>query len=169
MTSIDEPLPEHVRQTLVLLLHELVDGPPGREAYVLNPGDPGLLASLDRLTAEAASARPQERSSIASHVDHVRYGLELMNRWTRGENPWSDADYSGSWRRQTVSDEAWAALRTSLRKEAHDWVGTVGRERPLDRVALAGVLGSVVHLAYHLGAIRQLSRAASGPPDPGRS
>jgi hypothetical protein len=169
MVNMDEPLPERVRQSLVLLLHELVDGPPGREAYVLNPGDRGLLASLDQLSAEAASARPQERSSIASHVDHVRYGLELMNRWTRGENPWSDADYSGSWARQTVNDDAWKALRAALRKEAHDWIGAVGTERSLDRVALGGVLGSVVHLAYHLGAIRQLSRAASGPSDPGRS
>ena len=163
MTSIDEPLPARVRETVVLLLRELLDGP-GAEGYVLNPGDRGLLASLDGLTAEAASARPQERSSIASHVDHVRYGLELMNRWTRGENPWSDAAYAASWTRQSVSDESWTSLRAGLRKEAQDWIGAVGRERPLDRVALAGVLGSVVHLAYHFGAIRQLARAAAGPP-----
>jgi hypothetical protein len=169
MANMDEPLPERVRESLVQLLHELVDGPPGGEAYVLNPGDHGLLTSLDQLSAEAASARPQDRSSIAAHVDHVRYGLELMNRWMRGENPWSDADHSVSWTRQTVNDEAWKALRAALRKEAHDWIGAVDTERPLDRVALGGLLGSVAHLAYHLGAIRQLSRAASGPPDPGRS
>jgi hypothetical protein len=168
MASMDEPLSERVREVVVLLLHELVDGPPGREAYALNPGDRGLLASLDRLSAEEASARPQDRSSIASHVDHLRYGFELLNRWTRGENPWRDADFSPSWTRQTVNDEGWKTLRGALRREAHDWIAAVGRERPLDRVALGGVLGSVVHLGYHLGAIRQLSRAAAGPRDPGR-
>ena len=47
MADIENSLPERVRETVVLLLRELVDGPPGREAYVLNPGDRGLLASLD--------------------------------------------------------------------------------------------------------------------------
>jgi hypothetical protein len=169
MTESNQPLPDLVRESVVLLLHELVDGPPGSEAYVLNPGDRGLLASLDRLSADVASARPQDRSSVAAHVDHLRYGFELMNRWMRGENPWSDADHSTSWTRQTVNDEAWTTLRAALRKEAHDWIGVVGTERPLDRVALAGVLGSVVHLAYHLGAIRQVAQVAAGPRDPGRS
>ena len=169
MAESNEPLSDRVRESVVQLLHELVDGPPGAEAFMLNPGDRGLLASLDQLSAEAASARSQNRSSVAAHVDHLRYGFELLNRWTRGENPWSDANYSASWKRQTVDDEAWARLRGALRQEAHDWMEAVGRERPLDRVALGGVLGSVGHLAYHLGAIRQLSQAASGPPDPGRS
>jgi hypothetical protein len=31
---------------------------------------------------------------------------------------------------------------------------------------LNGVVGSIAHLAYHLGAIRQIDRAARGPADP---
>ena len=85
-----KPLDAVLRETLAGLLRELVDGPPGSFAYVLNPGDRGLLASLDELSAEAASAQPGGRSSIAAHVDHLRYGLELLNRWARGEDPWGD-------------------------------------------------------------------------------
>jgi hypothetical protein len=162
-------LPESVRRAIVTLLRELVDGPPGKEAYILNAGDRGLLASLDRLSAAAASARPDGRASIAAHTDHVRYGLELFNRWTRGENPWQDANWASSWQRQTVTDEGWASLRAALRKEAHDWTSAAGVERPLDAVALAGTIASVAHLAYHLGAIRQLSREAAGPPEPQRN
>src|SRR5690349_20418625 len=40
------------------LFRELIDGPPSREAYMLNGGDTGLLRSLDTLSAAAASAVP---------------------------------------------------------------------------------------------------------------
>jgi hypothetical protein len=33
-----------------------------------------------------------------------------------------------------------------------------------DDVGLGSAVGSIPHLAYHLGAIRQLAQAASGPP-----
>ena len=46
-------------------------------------------------------------SSIAAHIDHVRYGLSLMNRWSHGElDPWSSADWTASWNRSVVSDDA---------------------------------------------------------------
>ena len=161
-------IPEPIRRTLVTLLRELIDGPPGEAAYMLNVGDRGLLGSLDGLTAEAVSARPNGRSSVAAHVDHVRYGLSLMNRWVGGEkNPWAAADWSESWKRVRVSGDEWTALRADLRREAHAWMDGAGRERSVDEIALAGMIGSVAHLAYHLGAIRQLAPAAAGPPERG--
>jgi hypothetical protein len=157
-------IPHQLHRTIVTLLHELIDGPSGDEAYVLNPGDAGLLGSLDRLTAGDASAHAPGRSSVAAHVDHVRYGLELLNRWGRGErNPWADANWAASWERHTVDDRAWDALRKALRSEASAWIQSAGREREMDDVALAGVVGSIAHLAYHLGAIRQMAPAAAGP------
>jgi hypothetical protein len=161
-------IPEPIRRTLVTLLRELIDGPPGEAAYMLNVGDRGLLGSLDVLTADAASARPSGRSSVAAHVDHVRYGLSLLNRWVGGEkNPWATANWSESWKRVRVTDDEWTALRADLRREAHAWMDGAGRERGVDEIALAGMIGSVAHLAYHLGAIRQLAPAAAGPPERG--
>ena len=34
------------------MLTEIFDGPPGQEAYLLNPGDPGLLRQLDSIEAD---------------------------------------------------------------------------------------------------------------------
>lgn len=78
-----------LHSSLALLFAELTDGPSPDAAYMLNPGDPGLLGSLDALSAEAASRSPAPGgASIAAHVDHVCYGLDLMNRWNDGEaNP----------------------------------------------------------------------------------
>jgi hypothetical protein len=156
-------LAESLRRCLTRLLRELLDGPPTKAAFVLNPGDRGLLASLDALSAEVASERPGGRSSVAAHVDHLRYGFELMNRWARGENPWSGADFAASWQRQRVSEEQWRALRAALAHEARAWE-TASGQRDWDDESLTGALSSIVHLAYHVGAIRQIQRPASGPP-----
>jgi hypothetical protein len=150
-------------QSLTTLFSELVDGAPISGAYVLNRGDQGLLRSLDRLNAEAASAVPSGGSSIAAHVDHLRYGISLMNRWATGEDPFSDADWGVSWRRTQVDEREWVQLRADLREETHRWLQALRRPRELDEVELNGVIGSVVHLAYHVGAIRQMDRTARGP------
>lgn len=160
MTQISNRL----HTSMALLFGELIDGPPDA-AYMLNSGDPGLLRSLDRLSAPAASSIPPTGgSSIAAHVDHVRYGFELMNRWSQGDpDPWSGADWAASWRRTTVSSEEWDALRGQLRSEARRWQTALRAPRELSDLELNGVLASIAHLAYHLGAIRQIDRSIRGP------
>ena len=155
---------EPVQSAVASLLRELAEGPAADAAWVLNPGDRGLLATLDLLPAADASARPNGRSSIAAHVDHLRYGLELMNRWASGEqDPFTGANYSASWHRQVVSDAEWDARRRALAEQVRTWQDALRQPRDLDATALTGILASVVHLAYHLGAIRQIHVAAAGP------
>jgi hypothetical protein len=154
-----------LHSSLALLFAELIDGPSPEAAYVLNRTDPGLLRSLDGLSAAAASSAPASGdASIAAHVDHVRYGLGLMNRWGEGEaDPWSGADWTASWRRTTVSDEQWTALRQQLRGETRRWHKALQTPRTMSALELNGVIASVAHVAYHLGAIRQIDRSIRGP------
>ncbi len=162
--TVNDSARSAITLSLSTLLRELLDGADPVSAWVLNPEDPGLLRSLDNLSAAAASAVPAAGgSSIAAHVDHLRYGLELLNRWSRGENPFADADYSASWRRVTVTDVEWTQLREQLRAQARLWQEAVRQPRALTDDELNGVVGSVVHLAYHLGAIRQIDRSTRGP------
>jgi hypothetical protein len=149
-------------RVLRTLLSEVLYGP-GADAYFLNPGDRGLIASLDALSAETASAQPAGRSSVASHVDHLRYGLSLMNRFAGGENPWAAANWAESWTRQRVTDDQWRALCADLAREARTWMDTMKSLPDWDETGLAGAVGIIPHLAYHLGAIRQLAQAARGP------
>jgi hypothetical protein len=148
------------------LFRELVLGSPdpGARTYVLNQGDVGLLASLDRLPAAAASATHQGGASIAAHVDHLRYGLSLLNRWGAGSSPpWPDMDWTASWRRNVVSDTEWRELRAALRRETEAWAAVLAAPRAVSEVEAGWMMGSVAHLAYHLGAIRQIDRATRGP------
>jgi hypothetical protein len=154
--------------TLATLFRELVAGAPASGGYMLNAGDRGLLASLDRLSAAAASAVTRTGSSVAAHVDHLRYGLSLMNRWGAGENPFEAADWSASWRKTTVAEDEWQRLRAELRVEADRWLNVLRTPREVEEIELNGMIGSVAHLAYHLGAIRQIDQTLRGPAESSR-
>ena len=69
----EEQLADTLRDAMVAVLREGLDGPAESGAFFLNRGDRGLLASLDTLSAQQASARPDGRASVAAHTDHVRY------------------------------------------------------------------------------------------------
>ena len=151
--------------TLTTLFSELVHGGPVAGAYMLNAGDEGMLRALEPLSAAAASAPTPTGSTIAAHVDHLRYGLSLMNRWSAGESPFRDADWSASWKRTTVTDDEWRALRQALRDEATRWLEALAVPRRVQGVELDGMIGSIGHFAYHLGAIRQINSAIRGPAE----
>src|SRR4051812_4088351 len=154
--------------TLATLFNELLEGPPPNAAYILNRGDVGLLGSLDKLTAEDASTASRGGAPIAAHVDHLRYGLSLMNRWSAGENPFDTADWSLSWKTSAVSEREWDTLRAELGREARQWLETLRVPRRVSDDELNGIVGSIAHLAYHLGAIRQIDRRARGPAEQDR-
>lgn len=140
------------------ILRELIDGPvEGRGTWILNGGDSGILSTLDTLSPEDASAELiPGRATLAGHANHIRYSLELLNRWARGENPFADADWAGSWRPRAVTQDEWDDLRAALRREAEDWLAAVTAPREWDAITLTGTMSSGAHLAYHFGAIRQL-------------
>ena len=156
---------DEIHASLTTLFSELVDGAnePGG-AFILNSGDVGLLASLDKLSAAEASRSVAGGATIAAHAQHVRYGLSLMNRWAaEGGNPFADARWEEAWKVATVNDADWAEIRAGLRDESHRWLDALGVSRDVSPIELNGMIGSVAHLAYHMGAIRQIAVGARGP------
>jgi hypothetical protein len=157
-----------IARTLAKLSSELMEGLPGGEQYILNTGDVGLLGSIDKLSSRAASASSHGGATIAAHVDHLRYGISLTNRWAAGEkNPWRDADWTAAWRTTTVSDDEWKKLRAKLREELLRWRDALRTPREIDETELNGMIGNIAHLAYHLGAIRQIDKTTRGPRESG--
>src|ERR1041384_965448 len=154
-----------IAPTLPTLSAELVNGAAPAGAYMLNAGDAGLVASLDTLTAAAASRLTTTGSSIAAHVEHLRYGLSLMNRWNAGENPFADADWSVSWKKTVVDDDEWKMLRMALRTEAQRWLDALRTPHDVQEPELNGVVGSIAHLAYHLCALPPIDASLRGPAE----
>jgi hypothetical protein len=157
----------NVASTLTRLFSELVDGTSGEMgAFVLNTGDVGLLRSLDKLSHGDASRSVNDGATIAAHAQHVRYGLSLMNRWAaEGGNPFADATWDEAWKMSAVDAAAWQEIRNGLRDEAHRWLQVLSAPREATEIEVAGMIGSIAHLAYHLGAIRQIDKQSRGPTE----
>jgi hypothetical protein len=155
-----------IATALSRVFSELTDGPRHKLGVVLNTGDGGLLRSLDKLSAGEASDAVHGGATIAAHAQHVRYGLSLMNRWAaEGGNPFADATWDAAWRISTVNDAEWQEIRDGLRGETERWQQALRTPREVTNIELTGMIGSVAHLAYHLGAIRQIATGARGPKE----
>ena len=152
---------------LTRLFSELVDGasdPTG--AFILNSRDVGLLRSLEKLSADDASHSVHDGATIAAHAQHLRYGLSLMNRWANeGGNPFTDAKWDEAWKTSAVDATEWDTIRNGLGEEARRWLQALSTPHDVTDAELSGMVASIAHLAYHLGAIRQIDKQARGPKE----
>jgi hypothetical protein len=157
---------DDVAETLAGLFGELTEGVSGRGGFVLNTGDIGLLRSLDTLSAADASRSVNGGATIAAHTQHVRYGLSLMNQWAvDGGNPFANAKWDEAWKISTVVETEWTEIRDGLSDEVRRWIAVLKAPREVQGVELTGLVASVAHTAYHLGAIRQIHKSVRGPRD----
>lgn len=156
-----------ISPALTRLFAELVNGPSRPAgAFVLNTGDVGLLGSLDKLSAVDASRSVNDGATIAAHVQHLRYGLFLMNQWaSEGGNPFANAKWDEAWQTSRVDDPAWLEIRNGFRREAERWTHALESPRDVTDVELTGMIASIAHLAYHVGAIRQINKDVRGPKE----
>jgi hypothetical protein len=154
-----------ISPVLERLFSELIKGSDSG-AFVLNSGDVGLLGSLDKISAGDASRSVNGGATVAAHAQHVRYGLSLMNRWAdEGGNPFADAKWDEAWKTSIVSPPEWDDIRDGLRKETTRWLHVLKTPREVADVELTGMIASIAHLAYHLGAVRQINKDARGPKE----
>jgi hypothetical protein len=156
---------QDISPLLARLFAELIDGPVKEGgAFILNTGDIGLLRSLDKLSAADASRSVNDGATIAAHAQHVRYGLSLMNQWAReGGNPFAIARWDDAWKVSAVDQPAWDEIRKGLGGETRAWLEALASPREAAKVEITGMISSIAHLAYHLGAIRQIDKSTRGP------
>jgi hypothetical protein len=106
-------------------------------------------------TAEAARPISSQCASIAAQVHHVRYYLDVLLVYMRGEKP-HGVDWPASWDIAPVTDESWQELQDELRasyqavREQCQAIAVQDTQNPFDEA-----LAIIVHTAYHLGEIRQ--------------
>ncbi|WP_229784648.1 DinB family protein [Deinococcus radiotolerans] len=162
MTNPSESASNAVSGILGILREAVLGGQPGQGTAFLDgtkadgSGNHGLLATLDALSAAQAS-QDVLGSTVAAHAAHTAYHLEVIVRWER-DGDRGPFDWKGSFEPTHVDDPAWAAVRARLRAAYEDLVAfaRTWEGRPVDGDVTEGLSGAVAHVAYHLGAIRQL-------------
>jgi hypothetical protein len=119
-----------------------------------------LCETLDSISAAEASRTPAGgTTSIAGHVAHIAFYLDVMNDYVDGRTI-GQIDWKQSWLVRTVDESDWSALRIKLRDYYHAWVGHFDRFPDWnDERRLGGAMAVIVHTAYHIGAIRQIMLA----------
>lgn len=116
-----------------------------------------LFETLEQITAEQASQKMGNCATMAAHIDHVHYYLQVLEDRMFGRDL-SYVDWNQIWETVDKVDEAeWEATQASLRStyervkeyldHADSWEGVT---------ELSSMLGIIVHSAYHLGEIRQM-------------
>lgn len=145
------------RQGFFILLRECFEGiPAGASGTWFVQGTEGLLDVFDSVSATKASRKPsQQGSSIAAHIYHVLFILKGAN--TYGGRPGPGGTWESSWDVQAVSEEEWKRLESDVRDEYEFFQGWVAQHSDWTNPdTTTGVLAQLPHLAYHLGAVRQL-------------
>jgi hypothetical protein len=119
-----------------------------------------FFETLADVTASEASKRASPATaSIAAHVRHCIYNLEVLQRSLKGE-PLSTLDWQSIWTNDLpVSEGEWNELRERIRKEATAVEALAKDDATWAREdSLGGFMAVIVHTAYHLGAVRQALR-----------
>ena len=147
-------------KNLFALLEETFEGPPANEpsAYLDKAG--GLLQTLETISAKAASTLTRSGAqTIAAHTEHLRFYVEVHQKLLAGST--ERINWDESWRVQEVTPEQWHKLREDLKRTYSSAVEYLRHRKHWGEDEIGLSLSIVAHTAYHLGAIRQLTKTLS--------
>ena len=153
--------PDKFQSAAAVLLREAFEGIPQGQKYTwFVEKREGIFDALESLDAEAASRKPAPQlSSAAGHAYHMLYALRWAN--TPQGRPRPEGDWESTWARQSVSREEWADVQANIRSEYELFIAWFDSNTDWEREnSEISALGSLPHLAYHLGALRQIVVAA---------
>jgi len=136
------------------LLRETFEGAKPGEGTQYVDREGGIRQSLAALTAAQASRSRDGHPSIAAHVRHMAFHLRVSHEWIHGDH--SKRDWIRSFKPFEVNDDEWKAVQQELERERRTFIDVM-RGLPDAEVLENGAgMGTIAHLAYHLGALRQL-------------
>src|SRR5688572_18835195 len=108
---MDQIETKHFVNSLNYLFKETFEGSPPQGSIYLDRGI-GVFNSIENLDAAAVSSFVST-TTIAAHVEHLRYYLEVLSNFMQGIV--QAADWDRSWSKKEVSAEEWETLKANLR------------------------------------------------------
>ena len=148
---------EDFTNNLFAFLTETFESPPEPSSLYLDQ-KAGLFDTLHNLSAEQAS-KDLGSSSIAAHVEHTRFYLDVVRQFIEGRT--EKVDWQESWQVKEVTPEAWETLQQDLRATYEQVSRTLRDLETWGDDEISDGMAVVVHTAYHLGAIRQMVKVVT--------
>ena len=140
---------------MAYLLRETFEGsPPDKPSAYLDRGV-GFFATLDGLSADAAS-HEFYGTTIAAQTEHAKFYLDRLCEYINGRS--EPVNWDDSWLIETVNAAEWDALRSSARASYENTLRELAKTHAWSEMQIGMAIGLVAHSAYHLGAIRQISK-----------
>lgn len=136
------------------LLHEGINGPQKDWSYFTDPNSTGFIGTNETLSSSAASktSGPHD-NSVAAHAWHLRFALRAACEWIHGDH--SSKNWEESRKIQEVDDDEWVKIKSKLREEYENFFRLIEAADLSNKEILTGIIGTIAHVAYHLGTIRQ--------------
>ena len=148
-----------MRDAVLHLFRECFEGRPKEQDYTwFVEGKEGIFDALESTDFQAASRKPSPScASIAAHAYHIRYALRGANAYLGG--PPQEGDWESSWSKQEATDQEWEELKRDIRFQYSFFLSACGKSEDFDDAETAlGFTAQLPHMAFHLGAIRQLMK-----------
>lgn len=143
-------------ESVAYLLRETFEGSrEGQPSVFLDRGI-GILNTLSSVNADAAS-KDYYGTTIAAHTEHAKFYLDRICEFINGRT--EKVNWEDSWLIETVNDAEWDALRDSVRRAYENTLKCIAEDRDWTETQVGMAMGMIAHTAYHLGAIRQMSKA----------
>jgi len=147
---------KHFLESVAYLLRETFEGSPeGQPSAYLDRGV-GFFTTLADLSAQQASKEFGD-TTIAAQTEHAKFYLDRLCEFLDGRN--ERVNWEDSWLIETVNDDEWSALQTSMRKAYEGALKCLASVDSWDTTKAGMAIGLISHSAYHLGAIRQIVKS----------
>jgi hypothetical protein len=124
--------------------------------FVIDPGGSGWGPTLASLSAAQASRAMPSGTTIAAHTAHAAAYLEFFEGVIRNQPP--SIDWPATFHPAAVDDDGWRTLQQRLQDAAARVAALMQGNPAWQPLHVRGAVANLAHLAYHLGAIRQLRR-----------
>jgi hypothetical protein len=147
---------EHFVESVAYLLRETFEGSPeGQPSAFLDRGV-GFFNTINQLSAAQASA-DINGMTIAAQTEHAKFYLDRLCEFINGRT--EKVNWEDSWLIETVNDQEWDALRSTMRRAYNDALKCIATVDDWDTPRTGMAIGLVAHTAYHLGAVRQILKS----------
>ena len=115
-----------------------------------------MIATLKGVDAAQASQNVHG-TSIAGQARHTALHMEVIVRWER-DGDRGPFDWKGSFHPAQVGEQEWAELQVRVRRASEELLAFARTQldQPVTGDTTGGLAGGVAHVAYHLGAVRQM-------------